>query len=106
MTNPSTAHLKPSSKKIEIAEAAAATGTPTSEHRAMGRNETYAIVPMSGATVEGGARERFTQSEKLPRRKNAGCNQLGDGIRPGSCTPEMGTRGRAKTDSQRAESLV
>ena len=84
-------------------------GTPVSEHREMGRKEKYNISKTRAEELrfEG---KSSSQSEKLQRRtKKVRAESESSGVRTRSRTPDLGTRGRAKSDVQqrpKQESLV
>ena len=79
----------------------APTGTPASEHRPMGRKETYNLPPRAEALRGAGRESTSTQSEKLRRRRmERGRTESARGAVTGPSTPELKTRGRAKSDLQ------
>ena len=99
---------KSATNVIPATSSGASSGTPISEHREMRRKETYTVVAPRLEKVKGMAGPT-SHSEKLQRRTNRNrAESAGSGIRTQPHTPDLGSRGRTKSDlpPKRHESLV
>ena len=102
-------HTTGSKSATNVIPHSTAAGAPVSEHREKGRKEKYNISKTRAEELrfEG---KSSSQSEKLQRQRNrVRAESAASGVRTQPHTPDLGTRGRARSDvlqGQRHESLV